>query len=88
MEKYKISEETLNLDKNNENFASRGQRTLPFQFKSVEDYLNFHEFALSSELLSQGFKASDIEETVNSGNVLYFDYPRDNPKIVLSSQWY
>lgn len=83
MEKYKISEETLNSDKNNENFASRGQQTLPFQFKSVDDYLHFHEFALSSELLSQGFEASDIEETVNSGNALYFNYPRDNPKIVL-----
>lgn len=48
--------------------------------KTVLDYLNANGFALTADLMAQGFKPAEIEEAVNSGNVAAAHWPAKEPK--------
>lgn len=39
------------------------------KFKSVNDYLRANKYALTADLIQEGFKPEQIEEAVNSGSV-------------------
>lgn len=39
------------------------------KFKSVNDYLKVNKYALTADLIQEGFKPEQIEEAVNSGSV-------------------
>jgi len=49
--------------------ATGEQQYLPFKFDNVKEYLRFYGFALRNELLDYGFKASDIDKTIEKCDI-------------------
>jgi len=50
------------------------------EYKTVAAYMNAHHFALTADLLTSGFKSSDIENAVNSGEIKVAHWPAKDPK--------
>ena len=75
MAEYKLPENVASMTTNHlYEISETGQQA------SVREYLQSHGFGLTADLLAQGFKPSDIEDAVNSGDVGVAHWPAREPK--------
>lgn len=74
-EKYKVPEKIASMTVNfMYGLSEQGS------FATVKEYLQKHGFALTADLLSEGFKPADIEEAVNNGAVKVAYWPEKDTK--------
>jgi len=75
MKKYKVPERVVSMTIHHLYGLSK-----PHEKENVREYLKEYGFALTADLIAQGFKASEIEEAVNSGDINVTHWPEKNPQ--------